>query len=162
MPDNKEKAAYWRGKYEGLKEALGKSKNKVASTGSMIKQSVIDHTVRYVIIAVIVIGGGFGTYYYVSHKVTETVTEIKQDVKDAIPHPVEATKKWFKKEHWWNKKDDNKTVTVVKPAETVEVVKGEKEEVSQDENQTGFIAKAKEKLAGWKFWEDDNESKEEN
>ena len=159
MPEEeKEKAAYWKGKYEGLKEALGKGKTKMASTGSMIKQSVIDHTVRYVIIAVIVIGVGAGTYYYVSTKVTETVTEIKQDVKDAIPHPVEATKEWWNGKHWWNK-DDNKTEEAIKPAESVEVVEVKKE-ILQDENQTGFIAKAKEKLAGWKFWKDDNESKE--
>ena len=160
MPEEeKEKAAYWKGKYEGMKEAMQKGKTKVASTGSMIKQSLIDYTIRYVLIALFLIGVGAGTYYYVSTKVTETVSEIKQDVKDAIPHPVEATKKWFKKEHWWNKKDDNKTEEVTKTVESVEVVEVKKE-ILQDENQTGFIAKAKEKFAGLKFWGDDNESKE--
>ena len=146
-----ERAAYYKGKYEALKEKAG-------NTGSMIKQSVIDHTVRYVLITLFVVGGSFGTYYYVSNKVTETVTEIKQDVKDSIPHPIDSTKKWFKEDHWWNK-DNNKTVIVVEPAETVEVIKEEKE-VIQDKNETGFFVNARKKMFGLKFWRKKNENNE--
>jgi hypothetical protein len=135
MKTPEERAAYYKGKYEALKE-------KISDTSSMIKQSIIDHTVRYVLIALFVVGGAFTGYYYVSHKVTETVTEIKQDVKDSIPHPVEATKEWFKKDHWWNKKETNET------SEPIVIHKTEQKKVSQDENETSW----KEKIKSLKFW----------
>jgi hypothetical protein len=150
MKTPEERAAYYKGKYDALKE-------KISDTGSMVKQSIIDHTVRYVLIALFLAGGAFGTYYYVSHKVTETVIEIKQDVKDSIPHPIEATKKWLKKDHWWNKKEANETVHVVKTTKNTTFVAKKSQEVSQDNNNVSLIYKAKEKLLSWKFW-----AKEEN
>jgi hypothetical protein len=153
MKTAKEKAAYYKGKYEALKE-------KISDTGSMVKQSIIDHTVRYVLIALFIGGGVFGTYYYISSEVSETVTEIKQDVKDSIPHPIDATKKWLKKDHWWNKKEANETMAV-KSTENTNVI-DKSQEVSQDENKTGFLVKAKDKLSSWKFWDkkENNESEE--
>ena len=146
MKTPEERAAYYKGKYEALKE-------KMSDTGSMIKQSIIDHTVRYVIIGLLIVGGAFGTYYYVSHKVTETVTEIKQDVKEAMPHPIDATKKWFKKDHWWNKKDKNST-------EETQIKSGEKQEVKKEISQKDKTS-WKEKLKSLKFWgKDKNTTKE--
>ena len=136
MKTSEERAAYYKGKYEALKE-------KMSDTRTMIKQSIIDHTVRYIIIGLIVVGGAFGTYYYVSHKVTETVTEIKKDVKEAIPHPIDATKKWFKKgSHWWNK-DTNQSI-VVEAGEIKEVSKI----LNKDKNKTSWT----DKLKNLKFW----------
>ncbi len=151
MKTSSERAAYYKGKYDALKE-------KANNTGSMLKQSIIDHTVRYALIAIFVIGGSFGTYYYVSHKVTETVTEIRQDVKDSIPHPIEATKKWYtNKDHWWNK-EDNKTEEVSVKKETEVIVIVEKEVSKTDDNLT-LMQKAKGKWKSW-FKKDDNTTKE--
>jgi hypothetical protein len=154
MKTPEEKAAYYKGKYDALKE-------KMSDTGSIIKQSIIDHTVRYVIIGLIVVGGAFGTYYYVSHKVTETVTEIKKDVKDSIPHPVEATKKWLKKDHWWNSKDENETSEmIIEKHEVSEVIVEEEVEVIQDEKKTDFFASVKNKWNSWRKKDEDNKTKE--
>ena len=151
MKTPEERAAYYKGKYEALKE-------KMSDTGSMIKQSLIDHTIRYILIALFVSLGAFGTYYYVSHKVTETVIEIKKDVKDSIPHPIEATKKWFKKDHWWNSDKNDTSELTVERQKVSEVAFTEKRTVSQNENTSSW----RNKLRNLKFWDkkDKNTTKE--
>jgi hypothetical protein len=150
MKTPEERAAYYKGKYDALKE-------KISDTGSMVKQSIIDHTVRYVLIALFLAGGALGTYYYVSHKVTETVTEIKQDVKDSIPHPVEATKKWFKNgNHWWNKKEANETTEI-----EVEEFRDVSEVLNNDKNKISLWTSTKAKLSSLKFWKDDKNNTKE-
>ncbi len=150
MKTPEEKAAYFKGKYDALKEKIAESK--IGSVGSMIKQSIIDHTVRYVIIGLLIVGGTFGTYYYVSYKVTETVTEIKTEVKESMPHPIDATKKWWKGDHWWTSDNNSTKDTKIKSVEKVEV----KKEISQKDKISW-----KEKLKSLKFWgKDKNTTKE--
>jgi hypothetical protein len=147
-----------KGFAKGVKAAqkvFKNSKEKVGSAGSMIKQSIIDHTIRYVIIGLIVVVGAYGTYHYVSSEVSETVTEIKQDVKDSIPHPIDATKKWFKeKKEKYFSNDENETLEITEKQEVPEVI--EKEEVTQDKNETNW----KDRLSKFKFWGNDKENNE--
>ena len=79
------------------------------------------------------------------------------------------------KSHWYNIFSSDKEVEMNASADKVEITEVIKvpvetetevilvveEDVSQDENKTGFIANAKKKMSGWKFWEKENNTTKE-
>jgi len=193
MKTPEEKAAYYKGKYDALKE-------KANNTGSMVKQSIIDHTVRYILIGLLIVGLGAGGYYYFINptvvKVENAINSVEKKVDDVTSSKVFHPSQWFKsdenetnktevnetetddnKSHWYsNILSSDKEVEMNASAEKVEITEVIKvpvetkteiivvveKEVFQDENKTGFIANAKKKMSGWKFWnkKENNTTKE--
>ena len=122
---HKEKAGYWRGQYDALKEKTHNTGGKISSIGGMLKQSFIDHIVRYVVIGFFSVSLIYGSVWYISKKTEEvvdsvktefkeTVTSVKTDFKDAIDiHPYDATKEWLNNgEHWWSDKNETNETEV--------------------------------------------------
>jgi len=177
------------GKYVSVPRELYERllETKVGTTGSMIKQSIIDHTVRYVIIGLIIVGIGTGGYYYFIHptveKIEKTIDKTEKKIDDFKSSKIFHPSKWFSSDK--NETSESIVESQEVPEVVVEEVKASKEEnktstldrikvffttddntsidsvdgnISQDENKTSFFTKAK----GWFSWgkKDKNTTKE--
>ena len=111
---HKEKAGYWRGKYETLKEKTHNGGERVLSVWQIAKEKAIGNLITSFMVGFLILGSGAGAYFYFIKptvvKAEEFMDESAKKVDNFKNLTIFHPSRWFGSDD----NDSNETITSVK------------------------------------------------